>query len=145
MAIIGQQPINKGSREYYQQLYDSSKYIYVGRITLILSKTEQLADSKDVDSELAYVTVSKGWKNGKVKKLQLKLPEMKSDCTNLYQYKLKEKKAYVFFESQRELIHALPLDKYSDLDELGSKALTFLGESDWYYARNSDIHYSPKN
>lgn len=144
LLIVDQQPINKGTDKYYQELYDSSKYIYIGRVSIVLSKNEQLADRNKIDSKLAYVTVSKGWKNGKVKKIKLKIPDEQESCEQLYSYNLKAKSTYLFFESHKKLITALPLDKKLDFDNYGADGLSYLGKSDWYYSRNSTIHYSNK-
>jgi len=143
-SILADQSVIKGSNAFYDKLYDSSKYIYVGNVSTILSKNEQITDSKNVDSNLAYIKVSKGWKKGKVRNLQLKFPDEQSTCANSYAYKLETKLSYLFFENHRGLLTALPLNKKSDSNNWGAKAIAYYGEVDWYYSRNSNIHYTNK-
>jgi len=143
-SFLADQSVIKGSNAFYDKLYDSSKYIYVGKVSTVLSKNEQIADSENIDSNLAYIKVSKGWKKGKVRNLQLKFPDEQSTCANLYTYKLEARLSYLFFENHRGLLTALPLNKKSDSNNWGAKAIAYYGDVDWYYSRNSNIHYANK-
>ncbi len=135
---------SKGSQGYYQELFDSSRYIYIARVKLILEKSDRADEAKKDDARFAYVKVSKGWKSGKVRDVRLRIPKQSPLCDPRYNYKLKEKLSYLFFENRKGLITALPINKKTNQDKLAAEAIALLGESDWYYSRNTTIHYNSK-
>lgn len=136
--------IAKGTQEYYQELFDSAKYIYVGRVKFILDKSDRAEEAKKDDSRFVYVKISKGWKSGKVRDIRLRIPKQPPLCDSRYSYKLKEKKSYLFFENRKGLITALSINSKTNQDRFSAEAIKLFGESDWYYSRNTTIHYNSK-
>jgi hypothetical protein len=143
-AIINRDKPVKGSNEYYQELYQASRHIYVGRVKLILDKSDRADEAKKDDSLYAYVKISKGWKSGKVRDVRLRIPKDEPLCDPRLQYQLKEKLKFLFFENRKGLITALPLNKNTTADQYAAEAIEFFGQSDWYYSRNTTIHYNSK-
>jgi hypothetical protein len=141
-AIINSGNPAKGTTNYYQELYDRSKYIYVGRVTLLLDRSDRADEAKADDSLFAYIKISKGWKSGKVRDIRLKIPKDGPLCNHRYAYQLKEKQRYLFFENRKGLITALPIVNNPTSDHFSTAAIKQYGRSDWYYSRNTTIHYN---
>ncbi len=141
-AIIHQGKYKKGTPGFYQELFDTARHVYIGRISLILEKSDRADESKKDDASYAYVKVSKGWKSGKVRDVRLRVPKQEVLCDPRYSYRLKEKQRYLFFESRKGLITALPIDSKIADNRYAAQAIKYYGQSDWYYSRNTTIHYN---
>jgi hypothetical protein len=143
-----------GKVERLDKLYRDSDHIYIGKVEYLLLGKERKRYTDPPTKSWVYINISEGWKKGKVRHFGIAYdPPMNISCSPSVFYTLKQDQTYLFYESLGEIISATSMHrgvviKHSRKNEINPMYLTntqYLGTSDWYYARTSDIKYNTPN